>query len=86
MARQHYILWNYLGTCHYEKQLIEINLRVLRKYRRSVLKTCIHEDLHRVFPENAEREIEELTEQAFDVLTPQDRRLLTVRYRRKLGI
>jgi hypothetical protein len=53
---------------------------------RSVLKTCIHEDLHRVFPEKTEREIEELTEQAFDLLTPRDRRLLIARYRRKLGI
>ena len=43
-----YILWNCLGTCDYKKELIQINLRVLRKYRRSVLKKCIHEDLHRV--------------------------------------
>lgn len=80
-----YLICNLLGACYYDRKTIYINHRIHRLYRLPLLDTCIHKDLHRVFP-RAERDIEALTDDILALLTPRDRRLLTARYRTKLGI
>ena len=78
--------WGALGWCQASKRTIHINHRIHCEARVSLLSTCIHEDLHRVFPEKREYEIEELTDDIMALLSARDKRLLTARYRRKLGI
>ena len=73
---------NWLGICNHAPRIIRINVLLHKEYRFPLLTTCLHEDLHRVFPKKREDEIEKLAHDAYNLLA----RLLMARYRRKLAI